>query len=383
MERSNNNESSEIRTEKVDNKTYLITKGSVTYNFTIVLKSSTIDILIKRQFSPFTYEAILMMEDFSKIYELLKFLNLEQIHSILKSIIEENQFNLVEIDNLILLTLKLNLNYIKQDVTLTITKNPDFNSTLIIEEMSSIIQNLNEKVKKFDELKTEKLELEERVKQLEDVIKNQKVEFEDLMNKKIEDVINFQKLELEQKMSKLVEEIYNQPSFPPSSIIKESEINLIENWMGFKFKSVLLYKATTHGFKAADFHRQCDNKGPKITFIKNNLGKRFGGFTNLSWDKSKNYKTNDKDAFLFSLDLQKKFKNTNSNNVIYCHSNSGPRFGGGHDIYIAESSNTNNGNGSYCNFPHSYEALNHTKEEFAGAYYFQVEEIEVYSFIKV
>ena len=76
-----------------------------------------------------------------------------------------------------------------------------------------------------------------------------------------------------------------------------------------------------------------------------------------------------------------KYSGTSYSN--YCASGYGPTFGGGHDFYISSDSNTNNS--SYSNLGHSYKNPNYSyntneaKNFLAGAYNFQVGEIEVYT----
>ena len=48
-----------------------------------------------------------------------------------------------------------------------------------------------------------------------------------------------------------------------------------------KFK--LLYRGSRNGFKALDFHRCCDNQGCTFTIIKSEMGKIFGGYTDIPW----------------------------------------------------------------------------------------------------
>jgi hypothetical protein len=55
-----------------------------------------------------------------------------------------------------------------------------------------------------------------------------------------------------------------------------------------------------------------------------------------------------------------------------------PTFGGGHDLHIANNPNSNSG--SYTNFPSSYQDVKgYGQSTFAGAYNFQVDEIEIYA----
>ena len=114
----------------------------------------------------------------------------------------------------------------------------------------------------------------------------------------------------------------------------------------------LLYRATEHGSLAVDFHSRCDDRGPTITFIQTHNDFKFGGFTNLSWCSVAEYKSNDSDAFVFSINRKKKFIVTNKAYVIYCNLNNGCTFGAGHDIAIWDDCINRKDNSSF--FPHSY-----------------------------
>ena len=108
-----------------------------------------------------------------------------------------------------------------------------------------------------------------------------------------------------------------------------------------------------------------------MTIIETNEGKKFGGFTNENWDKSCEYKKNEKD-FVFSLNLNKIYK-LNDNGSIYCGENEGPYFGyGGANADIRISNKTLNYGETVGNSFGSYKELNDGKKEFF------IKEIEVY-----
>jgi hypothetical protein len=148
----------------------------------------------------------------------------------------------------------------------------------------------------------------------------------------------------------------------------------------------LLYRASSQGFSSQNFHSHCDNKANTLTVIKTTNGNIFGGFTQQAWDSSSGYKI-DNNAFIFSLvnkennHVKIKIK-PGGQNAICCHSSYGPRFGGGHDIFISSDSNTNQT--SYSDLGHSYQLSTHThgteqaKSFLAGSNNFQVSEIEVF-----
>jgi hypothetical protein len=127
-------------------------------------------------------------------------------------------------------------------------------------------------------------------------------------------------------------------------------------------KSILLYRATRDGFNSQAFHSKCDGKENTITIIKSNLNYVFGGYASSAWNSSGKW-INDSNAFLFSLRrqgvspvFQDKFTVKKAENALYGNSSYGPTFGGGHDIFICNESNTNGG--SYSNIGHSYNSPN-------------------------
>ena len=78
-----------------------------------------------------------------------------------------------------------------------------------------------------------------------------------------------------------------------------------------------------------------------------------------------------------------KVKPANTKYSIYCVPNYGPRFGGEHDICIVDNANANAS--SFSNLGYNYMHLdyaantNEAKSFLAGAYNFQISEIEVFS----
>ena len=125
-----------------------------------------------------------------------------------------------------------------------------------------------------------------------------------------------------------------------SMILKINEFDFIKNYikksMNKEIKQIKkLYQATIDGGDPSVFHTKCDNIPNTLILIESSGNKRFGGFTSEVWDKSNQYKY-DKNAFLFSLDKQKIYRNKSEEGkyAIYCHEKQGPSFGVGHDIGI-------------------------------------------------
>lgn len=65
-------------------------------------------------------------------------------------------------------------------------------------------------------------------------------------------------------------------------------------------KLCLLYKASVHGYTAAEFHARCDRQGPTIAVAYNQAGFVFGAYTSKDYAQTAQVINDDK-AFLFSL----------------------------------------------------------------------------------
>lgn len=69
-------------------------------------------------------------------------------------------------------------------------------------------------------------------------------------------------------------------------------------------------------------------------------------------------------------------------NAIYCNMSHGPRFGGGHDIFISDNSNVSNKNFSNFGYDYVLDEYPYESEQansfLAGSWNFTVEEIEVF-----
>ena len=148
----------------------------------------------------------------------------------------------------------------------------------------------------------------------------------------------------------------------------------IMNWISpnKKINFYLIYNLS-YGNTSKSFHDYCDNKGPTLTVIYATSGYYFGGYTTENWDCSGAYKK-DGNAFIFSLNNNAYAKASNDN-AIYCASNYGPTFGGGHDLYIADKCSENSNNTNTTNYTY----------KIGGSYYlnggscnFQVSRLEVY-----
>ena len=180
----------------------------------------------------------------------------------------------------------------------------------------------------------------------------------------------------------LKDSISKYSGYPTSSLVVSKDWMQIHVWLDKKYKLApkLLYQSKADGLTANAFHTKCDNKGPTITFIKCNFAGSsknsiIGGFTNKDWNQGGQYVPSNEN-FIFSLTTRVKCPISQQEHGIYCNSNYGPTFGGGHDIGIPAANFT----ACYAN-PNSY--TNATKivdpENYAGGRRdFTVQEVEVY-----
>ena len=105
------------------------------------------------------------------------------------------------------------------------------------------------------------------------------------------------------------------------------KINTKLNNKNCKLTLNLLYKATADSDKASAFHEKCDKANRTIVLIETDKGKRFGGYTSMSW-KGEAEEKNDEEAFVFSLDKMKTYDNIPGELAIGCYPKFGPIFMG-------------------------------------------------------
>ena len=136
-------------------------------------------------------------------------------------------------------------------------------------------------------------------------------------------------------------------------------------------------KKSIDGDTAEDFHKYCDNQGKTLIIIETDEGRKFGGFTNDSWNTDDKWRKN-KNDFVFSLDLNKKYCNNGGDSTVSCKSE-GPVFGYRRweevDIYFGPNLNNGKSNTSNTQSFHTNYELNNGKEDF------KTKELKVYKVI--
>ena len=112
----------------------------------------------------------------------------------------------------------------------------------------------------------------------------------------------------------------------------------------------MLFTTDKDGDSASTFHYYRDGIFPTITVILDTSGRKFGGYATHDWCQSPigGNGTRAPESFIFNLSNNKKFELTSQFNTcaIYKNNSYGPTFGGGHDLYLANSCKSNAN--SYC-----------------------------------
>jgi hypothetical protein len=151
-----------------------------------------------------------------------------------------------------------------------------------------------------------------------------------------------------------------------------------------KKQFTLLWRGSSDGFRARDFHSRCDGHPNTLTVILDTRGNVFGGFTPVEWQSACCFKGDPSlKSFLFTLKNPYNvparifaLKGKKENEAIYCASDCGPHFG---EICVFDNCNRN-AISFTCNFgtwyTHDSGLAGYTF--FTDSEYFQAKEIEVF-----
>ena len=97
----------------------------------------------------------------------------------------------------------------------------------------------------------------------------------------------------------------------------------------------LIYRATDDGDTASMFHKKCDNLSPLLILIKTTKHRRFGGFTQETFESCEKPKGKlDGSPFIFSLDKLKSYDVQEGQNAICSFKSNGPIFFMGMNLVI-------------------------------------------------
>ena len=165
----------------------------------------------------------------------------------------------------------------------------------------------------------------------------------------------------------------------------EFDQKLVMSWLNDRmFYSKLLFRKTRDGSTTKDFHDKCDNKGNTIVFIETTTGYKFGGYTELQWDKSETGKK-DNSTFIFSLNKRQKYTARNDNYSIFCSKTRGPNFGNGSNPEICFGNKTLNHGSTYTysSTTTSFSSTFLTENKLTNEKKWDIKELEVYQIIYI
>ena len=309
------------------------------------------------------YKIELNLEEFYNLNRIFRqYISVEELFTLYFKSLKEHEIIISKQDKNIKLSLLIEFGGQKEEISLTLKP-----ENIQYEE---VIIKLYEKIKELElSFDKEKNDYNTKIKDLEEKLDKKN----NIINNLIERINN-----LENNYNKSKE---NNTKID-SMIIKDNELNLIESGIRHNFNKgiknyELLIRGSRDGFDANDFHNKCDNKNFTVAFIETSDGKRFGGFTEETWDQSSHWKYGPK-SFIFSFDNKEIYYVKKGYNSIYCYESGNPNilgFGGGHDFKLWDKCNTNCY--SYDNSGNSYET-NGKEFALAGKEYFCVKDYEVF-----
>ena len=368
-------EESKTLCEFMTETNYYVTKYLNSTKDKIIFIASTEEIGDTYYTNEFTYEKLcgllLELSNLKNIEEINEYFSKSIYYNSVDTIIDKNNENIL---HLIIKLIKLKENskgLIKLDIELMkVIRSKEEMENLLIEKLNFLIREKKNFLKGC------------QIKKLID-------------DKKEEEYIS-RVNSLEKKINLLDErcKVFINVNFLSCSNI----INSLEEWkliidqlkkIDVKYENILfklIYRATRDGDSSKTFHEKCDNIGPNITVVKTGNGYRFGGYTKNNWEHLKEdiqqrdpeigSSKEDINAFCFSLDLNKIYKNCKYNEgVIFCCNSYGPTFC--RNIFAINDNMLSKG--GYClNKTYSYfEGQDIDYEITGGKRVFKVVELEV------
>jgi hypothetical protein len=144
-------------------------------------------------------------------------------------------------------------------------------------------------------------------------------------------------------------------------------------YQGIKVMLTLLYRASEHDFRASEFHRLCDRKGPTITLVRAVNGRMAAAYNGESWGQFGDLPN--PRGFLASIDEGYTLQNHLANNRarVFTYPDLGPFFGNG--LSIADICHENERSFSLLVPQWGYGKVG--KEEVEPSFLFGVEDFKV------
>ena len=343
------------------------------FNLTILKDDYYVDFIVKENEDIFKlYKKILSLQDFYDSNRIFRqYTSIDELFNLFLQKLKTSELTINKNENNIKLCFIIEYRGEKDEIPFILEQ-----SLLKTED---IIKILCSKIKKYE--KNEKKN-RNKIKELEtklnekDIIINNLIKRVDTIEQNYKELYNKSETENNNFIKSSSSNIIN------SVIIKDSELNLIEEGIKKNFeKSIqkyeLLLRGSRDGFCASDFHSKCDEQNFTLTFIETKKGRRFGGFTEETWDQSRSWKKGPK-SFVFSLDNKEIYYNKNNNRGIFCYDNENPNFcafGNGHDFKLVDKCNESSN--CYDNSGDTFDTNGKTRA-LSGEKNFGVKDYEVF-----
>jgi len=356
-------------------KEYLIQLGKTSINERIGFKIKEISSVQK-----IIYNKYLSLEELQKISKSFRvFDNIDEALTSIEDIFQENNASIKSENDNLYINLQINkVGKGKELVEIKLEKRA-FSLKEMNENLENDIKNLKMEI---EEIKNNNKSLKEEIKNLKDDNLNEKNEINylkkeiELLKKEIE------KLTMNEKNIKNTISLINKMN---SEIINEKEeLDLIENRLKymeqFKNKNLsynLIFRGTKDGELPSDFHNKVDGKDKTITIIETTKGLKFGGYIDKKWDSSSLWIDNDENCFIFSLSLMKIYNPIKGRDKYMFYSICGPNFsvfGLENNLFNKSSLNIQtkeSANNRFSGFTSDYELTGGENE-------FQIKELEVF-----
>ena len=327
--------------EKID-----IIQENITYKLLIEIEEITMKIKIVDE-DPFigTYSRIFSMTEIKDLHPAFAMLNsFNEFLDYFTALAKNKKIDIKQTNDSIAINMTVEYLLKQNNIEIILTQEDvNYNKiskllkneiTLMKEKMNEIENNYKNIIEKQNEDNMKLIEENNNIKNRIELLQDENKHIKEELSKCINYIKEIKTKSEEKKDEIIINQKIN------SSIMESQEYALIESALTERIKKTIkkikkLYQATVDGGDASIFHKLCDNIPNTLILIKSAGDRRFGGFTSECWESSIKRK-NDKNAFLFSLDKNKIYKNKNYSYSIYCNSLSGPCFGFGNTIKIGK-----------------------------------------------
>ena len=306
----------------------------------------------------FTYDQLLEIDRFFAVFE-----TMEDVVDEIDNLFMRNRVGIsLDVNDNVILNLKITINNKPRIIKLKLVRR-GFEQTEALNKLCKLVsaqtQKLDNLQKENDELKNEVGKLHNKIGKFKKKVEEEEEDEDDSENefsgdippkkkhkkkKKVEESENESEdeneneSENEKKSEESIKEFDAKEFIANSRIIKErQEIDFIIDKIQSFYKSTpksflnfkLLYSATEDGDSCEVFHILCDGESPLLVLIKTNKAKKFGGYTEASFEPSLKKKgKKDDHAFIFSIDKLKTYDIEKGTKAICCYNIYGPVFYG-------------------------------------------------------